>query len=135
MSEDQVREAERVLYRAHYSHVRATAIDVLEDVLSGRIYDADALHTRLHEEAETAVTYTRDAERILFSSENSDAYEDETGEKAPSVEAAAAMAFKADVRDLLGNEYFLADEAHPAVPEGFDLWDDATWRASEEAKP
>lgn len=134
MNEDEAKEAERILYRAHYSRVRATAIDVLEDVLSGRIEDTDGLETRLHEEADTAVTYTRDAERILFSSENDDAYEDQIGEKAPSVEAAAAMAFETDVRELLGNEYFLADEDHPAVPEGFDLSDDNTWRVQVSAE-
>lgn len=115
----------RELYAAYHTIVKQDVKSaVLEAVEAFRKYcdegqekdikgaieaERDNIDERLTEEADSFVTYTRDAETILFVSENSDAYEDELGEKAPSVESAAAMAYLADARTWLDNSYFIAD--------------------------
>ena len=71
------------------------------DILDGSIEDDDALEERIHEEAENACIYTWDATLIAAWSDNSGAYEDEMGEKPPTVEAQACWAYMADLRDVL----------------------------------
>lgn len=47
------------------------------------------------------VTYTFQAKAVLLASDNEDAYQDEMGEAAPTVEAAACMAMRRDCWELL----------------------------------
>ena len=66
------------------------------------------------------VIYTFKARCVLIATDNPDAYEDEMGEPAPKVEAAAMMAIMADVRAAAGelpdeDEDDQADQAGEAV--------------------
>jgi allantoicase len=63
--------------------------------------DVDAMNDRLHEEADNhqAVIYTGRDSCYCFGSSNEDAYQEETGEPAPSVEVRAMFAIMADVRE------------------------------------
>lgn len=56
------------------------------------------------------VTYTMQAKCVLLASDNEDAYQDEIGEAAPNVEAAACMAMRRDCWELLDQR---SDEWEP----------------------
>lgn len=111
----------------YYSRVRDMAEGILSDMLDGT--ETRDLSEVLHEtiDGTDLVIYTYKAKAVLLASDNEDAYEDQMGEPAPSVEAAAFMAIEADVTELL---QAWADGHAPegvAIPEGFDLYDSETW--------
>lgn len=99
-------DALRVLYRDYMEDVRDLAREALTKPEDER---DDWLHETI--DGHERVIYTHKARIVLVCSENPDAYEDEMGEKPGTVEQAAYMAIMADVRDLLGNSYFVADNA------------------------
>ena len=70
---------------------------LLDAVESNEAKDEDELRERLSEEIDSIFTYTLNASAYLFGCDNQDAYEEECGEKAPSVEAQAAYALEQNV--------------------------------------
>lgn len=100
----------REIRAAYYTDVRDCAAEIMQ-------LEDDEQHERLCEEADGVVTYTADAELILLLSDNAYAAEDEMGVeevKSYTVEQKAYFAFQADVRQLLNNEYFIAEQAEKA---------------------
>ena len=77
--EDREELGRRLLYRAHYGAVGAIAEDVLGAILRSEIDGPEALDERLHEEADSACTYTSTNVRTVYASENWDAGIDEMG--------------------------------------------------------
>lgn len=60
------------------------------------------------------IIYTAQAKAVLLASDNEDAYQDEFGDPAPTVEAAALMAFQADIRQRMQEQWTEAEEADEA---------------------
>lgn len=117
-----IRELRAKFYETVRSHIKDALREANEDDSDNPVWgsveqllrnERETIDEWLSREADSLVTYTADAETIVFvaDSRHADAYEDETGEKAPTVEAQAAWAYIAACNDLLGNEYFLRDMA------------------------
>ena len=125
----------RLLRAWYYGNVRGIAGDVLEEILSGRLTDDEELDRYIHETVDGTdiVIYTSKAQAALLASDNGDAHEEETGEPAPSPEAAAYFALRADVLDQLRGMVDYPDSDGPALPDGFDLDDSGTWPANRTA--
>ena len=123
-----------MLYRAHYGTVRAIAEDVLGAILRGEIDGPDALDERLHEEADTACTYTSANLRAVYASENWDAGPDEMGaDLFEGVEDCGTLfgrlgyfAMRVDIRERLG--LMVGDVEGSAA--GLDLDDEDTYPAN-----
>jgi hypothetical protein len=118
----------RELYAAYHTilkqDVKSAIVDAVEafrkhcdegqenDVESAIESERDSIEERLNEEADSFVTYTRDAQTILFVSENEDAAEEELGDEEAAkmtTEQRAYYAYMADARRWLDNSYFIAD--------------------------
>ena len=120
----------RMLYRAHYGTVRGIAEDVLGAIQAGEIDGTDALDERLHEEADSACTYTSANLRAVYASENWDAGPDEMGaDLFEGVEDCGTLfgrlafyAMRTDIRERLA---LMAD-----VAAGLDLDDEDTYPAN-----
>ncbi len=89
------------------SAIRSLADSLIEDCKKEKHadeYDARQwLTERIDQDTDghEFVIYTFKAKCACLASDNEDAYEDELGEKPPSVEAQACMAMRADVWELL----------------------------------
>ncbi len=127
----------RMLYRAHYGTVRAIAEDVLGAILRAEIDGPEALDERLHEEADSACTYTSANLRAVYASENWDAGPDEMGaDLFDGVEDCGTLfgwlaffAMRADIRERLG--LMVGDVEGSAA--GLDLDDEDTYPANRTA--
>ncbi len=121
----------RLLYRAHYGNVRAIVEDVLGAIQRGEIDGPDGLDERLHEEADSACTYTSTNLRTVYASENWDAGLDEMGadlfadaEDCGTLFGRLAFyAMHADIRERLA---LVAEDAAP----GLELDDEDTYPAN-----
>ena len=89
----------RALRHWYYSEIKEWAADYDRAIESGEYADREEFLDRLHEDIDSSqlVIYTYKAKAVLFASDNEDAYEDQMGEKAPTVEAAAYMAIETDI--------------------------------------
>jgi hypothetical protein len=91
----------------YYSGIRSLVDYLIADIKTEEIDDENRarewMHERVDEDTDSHnfVTYTFKAKCALLASDNEDAYSDEIGEPAPSVEAAACMAMRADAWELL----------------------------------
>jgi len=132
--EDREELARRLLYRTHYGAVGAIAEDVLGAVLRREIDGPEALDERLHEEADSACTYTSTNLRTVHASENWDAGLDEMGSDLfADVEDSGTLfgrlayfAMRADIRERLG--LMVGDESGAAS--SVDLDDEDTYPAN-----
>lgn len=105
VSDDEEREAIRVLTRAYYADVRAIVNDIYDAIESGEITDAEDLDTWLHQtiDGSSRVIYNGQAAVSLIASDNADACEEETGEPGESDNVRCYWAMLADVREYLGD--------------------------------
>lgn len=134
--EDAEELARRLLYRAHYGNVRAIAEDMLGAILRGEIDGPDALDERLHEEADSACTYTSTNVRTLYASENWEAGLDDMGADllADAEDCGtlfgrlAYFAMRADIRERLA---LVAEDSAP----GLDIDDEDTYPANRSEDP
>lgn len=85
-----------LLRKSYWEDVRGQADALLDAIKSGEIPDSDTFEDHLHE---IGVIYTSDAHKTVWFSDNDDAYEDEMGEKADTIEVTAMYALQADVRE------------------------------------
>lgn len=84
-----------LLRRSYWADVRGQAESLIGQIKAGEIPSSDDFNDCLRE---IEVIYTSDAHKYLWFSENDDAYEAEMGEKAETIEVAAAFAFQADIQ-------------------------------------
>jgi hypothetical protein len=107
-TESEVNDALAVLRRDYYADVRGLA-DAFREAKAyakehGESFEpSDALHEIV--DGSQRVIYTVQARVGLLCSDNEDAYEDEMGEPAPTIEAAMFMALRRDVEETLGDDY------------------------------
>jgi hypothetical protein len=94
--------------RWYYGEIRSLADEAIKECLEdAEDDDTDArrewLTTWIDEttDGHEYVIYTAKAGMVCVASDNDDAYESESGEKPPSVEAQACLAMRADVWQLL----------------------------------
>jgi len=97
-------DAWRVIERDYWDDVRGIVED-LEERIKSREVTEDDLNDALHESCDghQSIIYTHQARVGLCCTDNADAYEDEMGEKPPTVEAQMYMALQADVLHRLGD--------------------------------
>lgn len=116
----------------HYSFVRDIAKEAIAGILDGSIADREELDSWIDETCDGSerVIYNAKASFLLAASDCEDAYDHESGESGASVNVRAFYALRADIKEQLRAEasYRLPDDA--ALPEGFDLDDDSTWKAT-----
>lgn len=88
-----------LLRRDYWQDVRRRAQDLIGQIKNGEITSSDEFEDRLRE---IEIIYTSDAHKTLWFSNNDDAYKEEMGEPAETIEAAAAFALQTDVREEVG---------------------------------
>lgn len=115
----------------YYSGIRSLVDELITDIKAQDIDDTDSarewMSERVDEDTDSHnfVCYTFKAKCALLASDNEDAYSNEIGEPAPSVEAAACMAMRADAWELLHareDEWLPqdCDECCATLPAGHD---------------
>ncbi len=119
-SEPNLDNAFREIRRWYYSGVTRLVDCLIEECKGEKHEDEDAAREWLTERVDEDtgdhefVIYTFKAKCACLASDNEDAYQDDMGEPAPSVEAAACMAMRRDVWELLDAR---SDEWIPAEVE------------------
>lgn len=112
-----------IMRRWYYTGVRQLADCLISDLKGEKPEDEDTAREWLSERVDEDtdghefVIYTFKAKCALLASDNDDAYQDELGEPAPSVEAATCMAMRRDVWELLearSDEWIPVDSAEVA---------------------
>jgi hypothetical protein len=90
----------------YYSEVKEWADEFDKRIEKGEFDDREDFMERFDEETDSAgiIIYTQQAKGVLFASDNEDAYEEEFGEAAPTVEAAALMAFRRDIMEAMDSD-------------------------------
>lgn len=107
MSKDKLNDAISAIRGWYYSAIRSLADSAIEDCKKEKHddeYDARQwLTERIDQDTDghEFAIYAFKAQCVCLASDNEDAYEDELGEKPPSVEEQACMAMRADVWELL----------------------------------
>lgn len=93
-----------VIRRDYFDDVRGIAEEVTRAVKDGEIGEEE-FYDYIHEQCDGSrrVIYTFQAKLGMLFTNNDDAYQDELGEPAPTVEAAMCMALIADVTAQLGS--------------------------------
>ena len=96
-------EAWRVVEHDYWDDVRGLVDDCKRAIKDGEVSSDEELNDYLHQSVDGTqrVIYTHQARVGLCCTENPDAYEDELGEKPPTVEAAMYYALMADVQRRL----------------------------------
>lgn len=101
-------EVMRTARRWYYSEIRDLANDAIARLKTeGKPSDEDEAREWLQQDVDQTtdghsfVIYTAQAGMACAASDNDGAYEEETGEKPPTVEAQACMAMRRDVWELL----------------------------------
>lgn len=94
-----VDEAMRVINRDYWDDVRGIVDELGEAIRDGEITDDESFYERLDEIADghERVIYTHQARLGLCCTNNVDAYEEEFGEKPPSIEAQMMYSLRWDV--------------------------------------
>lgn len=99
-----VEDAKRILRASHYSDVKEHAENMKEEAKKEG-WDREQLMDRIHEDADSAVTYTSDAWDILYISDNSDAFQEDPGvvdlTQPNWVEQIAYLAWERDLYEAL----------------------------------
>jgi hypothetical protein len=100
-----VDEAVSIIKRDYYDDVREIVENLKQAIKDGEVTDEDGAYDWLHQsiDGSARVIYTWQAKLGLLVSDNEDAYEDEIGEPAPSVESRMYMAMMRDVLDTIGD--------------------------------
>ncbi len=107
MSDDKLNEATQAIREWYYTEIRSMVDSLIEDLKAEKPEDDDSAREWLTERVDEDtdghefVIYTYKAKCVCLASDHEDAYRDELGEPAPSVEAQACMAMRRDVWDLL----------------------------------
>lgn len=111
-----VDEALRVLNHDYWDDVRGIVDDLARAIRDGEITDDESFQEYLDEttDGHQRVIYTHQARLGLCFTNNADAYEEEIGEKPPTVEAQMLMALRADVMALSGGFDGLCTELEEA---------------------
>lgn len=99
-----VDDALRALRADYFAKIRSIALEALNQPEDDR---DDWLHETL--DGHEYVIYTYKARVVLVCTDHPDVYKDEMGEEPETPEQAAYMAMRADVDDLLSDEYFIRD--------------------------
>lgn len=96
---DDFADAMSALRRWYYTEVREWAKEYDRRIKGKEWESREDFYDALREETDSAqvVIYTAQAKACLLASDNEDEYEEQFGEKAPTVEAAACMAFQRDI--------------------------------------
>lgn len=104
ITEDDVKAAVDILYRDYYQDVHGIGDEIKSAIESGEISTDDQLQDRINQEVDGSqrVIYTFQARCGLLVSENDEAYEDQFGDKAPTVEAQMSVAMMEDIRSYIG---------------------------------
>lgn len=112
ITEEQVKDAFRIVEAEYWQDVRGFAEDIRDRVASGEL-DRDDTSDAVHEACDgaTRIIYTWWARVTLCCASNPDAYQDEMGEPAPTVESQAYMAFRQDVEEHLSTLLNELDES------------------------
>lgn len=103
--------------RWYYGGIRRLVEGLIDACKAEKHEDEDSAREWLSERVDEDtdghefVIYTFKAKCLLLASDNEDAYQDEIGEPAPTVEAAACMAMRRDAWELLESR---SDEWIPA---------------------
>jgi len=105
-------EAWRVIKRDYWDDVRGVVEDCKRAVKDGEVSDDSELSDYLHQSIDGTqrVIYTHQARVGMACTDHPDAYEDEMGEKPPTVEAAMFIAMMADVQARLPAFYEIKAE-------------------------
>lgn len=99
--------------RAWYMREVDSWADEYDKRIKAREWESEeAFRDAFHEETDGAqcIIYTAQAKAVLLASDNEDAYADEIGEPAPTVEEAALMAFQRDIQDRMTEDPASLDE-------------------------
>lgn len=101
------------LQREYRTEIRSIASDVVRECYDPETReprDLDECYEYLTQmiDGHAWVIYTWRARLVLVLTDYPDAYEDDLGERPGSVEQAAHMAMRADVREMLANAYFIS---------------------------
>ncbi len=99
-------EGYRLIRQWYYSEVRSWAESYDKRINNKEWDDCEAFQESFDEETDSAqiVIYTFQARCALLASDHEDAYQDEYGVPAPTVEAAVLMAFRADILETMGED-------------------------------
>lgn len=111
-----VDEALRVLNHDYWDDVRGIVDDLGRAIHDGEITDDESFYEYLDEttDGHQRVIYTHQARLGLCFTNNADAYEEEFGEKPPSVEAQMLYALRADVLAKTGTYEGFCEELEEA---------------------
>ena len=106
-------DAWRVIMAYYWDDVRSVDTEIRRMVKDGELTEESELYDAIHEACENTqrVIYTHQAKVGLCCTNNADAYEEEIGEKPPTVEAQMCMALIADVTARLDDIEWPGDEA------------------------
>ena len=99
----EIDDALRVLRADYWDEVRGIADDVERAVKNGEIASQDDLYEYVSQsvDGQQRVIYTQQARLGLCFTDHVDSYEEETGEKPPTVEAQMFWAMVSDVQSML----------------------------------
>ncbi len=99
-------EAYSAVVRWYEAQVKEWAEDFDKRIRAGEFLDVEGFTEAFEEETKNAecISYTGQAIGVLLASRNEGAYEEAFGARAPSYEAAALMAFLADIRERMLEE-------------------------------
>lgn len=111
-----VDEALRVLNHDYWDDVRGIVDDLAQAIRDGEITDSESFQEYLDQttDGHQRVIYTHQARLGLCFTNNADAYEEEIGEKPPTVEAQMLMALRADVMAKTGTYDEFCEELEEA---------------------
>jgi hypothetical protein len=108
-TEEQVKAAVSVIQRDYYADVSGVADELKGLIKSKALMSREQVDEWLHEtiDGQQRVIYTWQARLGMLVTDNEGAYQDDTGEPPPSVEAAMFMAMKKDVEEEIEREGIL----------------------------
>lgn len=108
ITEDDVKAAVDILSRDYYQDVHGIGDEIKDAIESSEISTDDQLHDRINQEVDSSqrVIYTFQARCGLLVTNNDEAYENEFGDKPPTVEAQMAYAMTVDIREYIGDVDF-----------------------------
>lgn len=120
ISEDERKEAERVLYRYYREWVDQIVSGLAYKIFAGDIEDGDGLREQMEQNTDDALIYTPDHHMVIASSESiSDAEErlEDMGGAEPSrvIAVIAVLAFQVDVGDAMTRAGMDPNDFNPGV--------------------
>lgn len=105
-------QAFEAIRRWYYCEVDEWATEYDKRIKAREWDSEEEFRDAFHQETDSAacIIYTQQAKAVLFASDREDAYEEEMGDPAPTVEAAALMAFQRDIQDRMTEDPASLDE-------------------------